>query len=418
MSTLITGARPARVALALSGILALGACASPAVDEPVQSADSKAPQSAQSAPAAKPAHKQELAAVPGYAVGEIPPIPLFRVPNVTALTSSSDAFSIDTSRDLASVPGVIVEPAFCDGEGAVTAGGAVFDGSGGFASSSAQGGASIVNSGDGSGVYFDEESGVSIIVGGDGSGSYNNSRTGLSITVNGDGSGSYNDSAMGLSVTVDADGSGSYNNGRTDVSITVDGNKGGAYNNSRTKVSITNNGDGTGTYLDQQTSLSIINNGDGTAMVNGEVVEAEPLAPVGAVGPFPSVESIPAAESCGTKITLEDSVLFDFGSDEVRADAAKTLDALAEVLTSAQIPSAQINGHTDSISDEAFNLDLSQRRAQAVVDALTAAGVSADLQATGFGESQPVAPNENADGSDNPAGRQANRRVEIFIPAF
>ena len=45
-------------------------------------------------------------------------------------------------------------------------------------------------------------------------------------------------------------------------------------------------------------------------------------------------------------------------------------------------------------------------------------GVSAMLDATGYGESKPVAPNENADGSDNPAGRALNRRVEIFIPAF
>ncbi len=45
-------------------------------------------------------------------------------------------------------------------------------------------------------------------------------------------------------------------------------------------------------------------------------------------------------------------------------------------------------------------------------------GVTATLDSQGFGESKPVAPNTNADGSDNPAGRQANRRVEIFIPAF
>ena len=45
-------------------------------------------------------------------------------------------------------------------------------------------------------------------------------------------------------------------------------------------------------------------------------------------------------------------------------------------------------------------------------------GVTTTMNATGYGESKPVAPNENADGSDNPAGRALNRRVEIFIPAF
>ena len=62
--------------------------------------------------------------------------------------------------------------------------------------------------------------------------------------------------------------------------------------------------------------------------------------------------------------------------------------------------------------------DLSEQRAQAVVEALKANGVSTSLDATGFGETRPVAPNENSDGSDNPAGRQLNRRVEIFIPVF
>ena len=42
-------------------------------------------------------------------------------------------------------------------------------------------------------------------------------------------------------------------------------------------------------------------------------------------------------------------------------------------------------------------------------------GVSSTLDATGYGESKPVAPNENADGSDNPSGRALNRRVEIFL---
>ena len=45
-------------------------------------------------------------------------------------------------------------------------------------------------------------------------------------------------------------------------------------------------------------------------------------------------------------------------------------------------------------------------------------GVSATLDATGYGETKPIAPNENPDGSDNPSGRALNRRVEIFIPAF
>ena len=105
-------------------------------------------------------------------------------------------------------------------------------------------------------------------------------------------------------------------------------------------------------------------------------------------------------------------------SAERREHQRQTLKSLAGVLNNAKVPTAHIYGHTDSISDEAFNLQLSQERADAVSAELKKDGVSAILDATGYGESKPVAPNENADGSDNPAGRALNRRVEIFIPAF
>ena len=150
----------------------------------------------------------------------------------------------------------------------------------------------------------------------------------------------------------------------------------------------------------------------------GATVPAAPLPPVGKVGPFPSVGSLKPVESRGTTITLQDGVLFDFGESAVRADAAGTLAKLAGVLADAGVPAAHVYGHTDSISDEAFNQTLSEQRAKAVVDELKKNGVTAALDSQGFGETKPVAPNTNDDGSDNPAGRQANRRVEIFIPAF
>ena len=123
-------------------------------------------------------------------------------------------------------------------------------------------------------------------------------------------------------------------------------------------------------------------------------------------------------ESCGTVITLEDSILFDFGESDIRSDAAHTLSKLATVLNDAKVPAAHIYGHTDSVSDEAFNQQLSEDRANAVSAELKKDGASATLDATGYGETKPIAPNENPDGSDNPAGRALNRRVEIFIPAF
>ncbi len=197
-------------------------------------------------------------------------------------------------------------------------------------------------------------------------------------------------------ITIEADGSGVYSKGT---------------------VTIINNGDGTGSYSDDK--LTILNNGDGTATVNGkDVKDAPKVEKIGKLGKFPPVANLKPVESCGTVITLEDGVLFDFGKSDIRPEAAQTIKSLATVLSSNKVPTAHIYGHTDSISDEAFNLQLSQERADAVMAELKKDGVSSTLDATGYGESKPVAPNENADGSDNPSGRALNRRVEIFIPAF
>ena len=83
-----------------------------------------------------------------------------------------------------------------------------------------------------------------------------------------------------------------------------------------------------------------------------------------------------------------------------------------------QGPKVQIQGHTDSVSDDASNQTLSEQRAKAVTEALTSNGVTASIESVGYGETRPVAPNENPDGSDNPGGRRLNRRVEVFVPAF
>src|SRR3546814_15836686 len=69
-----------------------------------------------------------------------------------------------------------------------------------------------------------------------------------------------------------------------------------------------------------------------------------------------------------------------------------------------------------SIGTETYNQDLSQRRAQSCVDYLISVGIAKDkLIAKGYGESTPIAPNTNPDGSDNPEGRQKNRRTEFKV---
>ena len=345
-------------------------------------------------------------AVAGYEPGQIPPIPMIALPNLSLLTQSTGAFTPDLTRSITSQPGVTVRPARCDASGSLVSGSTVLGGDGSMSTSS--GATAVTNNGDGSGTYSDGK--VSITNNGDGSGTYSDGK--VSITINGDGSGTYSDDH--LSVTVNGDGSGTYSDSATGEAISLDGKGSGTY--SRGGVSITNNGDGSGTYSDGK--ISITNLGDGSAIVNDATVSAKPVPKAGKVGTFPSIDAAKPVQSCGTVITLEDSVLFDFGSSDLRSEASTTLTNLATVLKDSKAPKVQVQGHTDSVSDDASNQTLSEQRAKAVTEALTSNGVTASIESVGYGETKPVAPNENSDGSDNPAGRRLNRRVEVFVPAF
>ena len=398
-------------AVITAATLALGACGS-SKPKNADATPAPAPEATTEAPTPTPtasATASSVATVPGYRPGEIPPIPLFSLPAIDVFASNADKAVIDSaSSQLGSVEGVTVSPAKCDGSSLIS-GSTVFGGDGSAVSSSA--GSTVVNGGDGSGVIT--EGSTTITYAGDGSGTYTNMTTMLTITVDADGSGTY--TTPSTTFTLDGKGQGTYTDTASGETITNNGDGSGTHT-TRT-VTVINNGDGTGSYTGP--SLTIINNGDGTAQVNGQTIKDAPKVDKAAkLGKFPPAESLKPVESCGTLITLEDGVLFDFGKSDIRADAAQTLGKLATVLTNAKVPAAHVYGHTDSVSDEAFNQQLSEARANAVSGELKKDGVTATMDATGYGESKPVAPNENADGSDNPAGRALNRRVEIFIPAF
>lgn len=119
----------------------------------------------------------------------------------------------------------------------------------------------------------------------------------------------------------------------------------------------------------------------------------------------------------GFRLTLPDSILFDFGSAELRADSAQALTLIAEVLEFYADAEVIVVGHSDSVGSATSNQALSEQRAQSVVDRLTTDhGISSErVSAEGRGADEPVAPNVNDDGSDNPEGRQLNRRVEIVV---
>ena len=116
------------------------------------------------------------------------------------------------------------------------------------------------------------------------------------------------------------------------------------------------------------------------------------------------------------KIDLSSDVLFDFDKADLRPEALESLKSLATIVKH-KATKVEIFGHTDSKGSDAYNQKLSEKRALSVKTwLLTNTNISKDLLHTiGLGETQPVAPNEKEDGSDNPEGRAQNRRVEILV---
>jgi outer membrane protein OmpA-like peptidoglycan-associated protein len=109
------------------------------------------------------------------------------------------------------------------------------------------------------------------------------------------------------------------------------------------------------------------------------------------------------------KIILR-GVNFDFDKADIRADARPVLDEAARTLTRAGTVSVAVAGHTDSVGSDAYNQNLSIRRANAVADYLATRGVSRNrMRIDGYGESRPVASNDTDD------GRAQNRRVELSV---
>lgn len=112
-------------------------------------------------------------------------------------------------------------------------------------------------------------------------------------------------------------------------------------------------------------------------------------------------------------ITLRSDVLFRFAKSTLTPAARATLAALAPRIKSRATGTVQIKGYTDSIGPNTVNIPLSRARAAAVEAALRPRTPGVHYTSAGFGSADPVAPNTNSDGSDNPAGRALNRRVTI-----
>ncbi|MBC6696876.1 OmpA family protein [Hymenobacter puniceus] len=111
----------------------------------------------------------------------------------------------------------------------------------------------------------------------------------------------------------------------------------------------------------------------------------------------------------GVKVVLN-NIFFDFDKATLRKESTGELERLQKLLTETPALRLEISGHTDNVGNAAYNKDLSQRRAKAVVDYLVAKGVTKDrLTFAGYGDTQPVASNTTK------AGRQQNRRTEFKV---
>ncbi|NOG59815.1 MAG: OmpA family protein [Proteobacteria bacterium] len=146
----------------------------------------------------------------------------------------------------------------------------------------------------------------------------------------------------------------------------------------------------------ESNGCAIDNDGDGVP----DYLDKCPETPLGTV-----VDT----DGCGRALVTLRGVHFKFDSAALTSEAKSILDRATSAINSNASQNISIEGHTDSTGSDSYNLDLSQRRAQSVVDYLVSKGVSASrLNAKGYGESNPATSN------DTSASRAQNRRVEIL----
>ncbi|MCX7863167.1 MAG: OmpA family protein [Bacteroidales bacterium] len=110
------------------------------------------------------------------------------------------------------------------------------------------------------------------------------------------------------------------------------------------------------------------------------------------------------------------SIFFDYGKYDLRRESEIELQRLAQLMQKNPGLMVEIVGHTDAMGSDKFNQKLSENRAKAAIDYLVSLGIEPTrFVAKGMGKRQFIAINQNPDGSDNPEGRQLNRRVEIKL---
>ena len=348
--------------------------------------------------------------VPGYALGEIPPITAPEMPDLSVTENPDVKITLDMTKKISSVPGINVTPVKVENSNIVGGDYSMQigqNGDGKFTDKNK----SVQTDGKGAGQYTDEN--VTIQRNEDGSGQYINKVTGVTLQVDAQGEGKYLDEKNKVSFQIGADGTGVYKDEKNNVTVTIN-QKNATYTSG--DVTMENNGDGSGTYNDKAKNLLIENDGKGKAKItfNGKTteVDAKPLEKPEKFPKLKMVPPVPSIEANSLLITLDSGILFDVDKYDVRPEAEEVLKNLAIVLKEADIKAFEIDGHTDSDAGDKHNQILSENRANAVKNFLTSQGITAEITIKGYGKTRPIASN------DTPEGKQKNRRVEIVIPTI
>lgn len=415
-----------------------------------------------------------LSEIPSPVAIKVPRVPPISLPDLSE-TASFDALLLDTLGDLATAPvtGIEVARTRCEAksgqlvfsgneslgifEGKLGFNPAPFDfdinedGSGTYVKQQGvgQGVFSMRSNGDGSGDVLEERNQYtfSVHVRPDRSGEYylKDGRKVTTVEVNSDGSGAFTrddpDSKTRVTVAISSDNTGELfsqgENDKTTVRVTAGG--GEMFEQKGQKVStvlvrpdgswefmetegeserrLIVHADGSGEYSqrgDQYDMAYILPfEADGSSegpMVN--IPEAPPFVVSQQFGPLGQVAAL--APPCAKVIRFDSQVLFEVNSSTLKAEADESLDNAVRVLLGSG-KSIQINGHTDATGSEEYNLELSEARAAAVRDALVERGLDLEIEISGLGESDPIAPNFDSEGNDDEAGQALNRRVEVVI---
>ena len=348
--------------------------------------------------------------VPGYALGEIPPITAPEMPDLSVTENPDAKITLDMTKKISSVPGINVTPVKVENSNIVGGDYSMQigqNGDGKFTDKNK----SVQTDGKGAGQYTDEN--VTIQRNEDGSGQYINKVTGVTLQVDAQGEGKYLDEKNKVSFQIGADGTGVYKDEKNNVTVTIN-EKNATYTSG--DITMENNGNGSGTYNDKAKNLLIENDGKGKAKItfNGKTteVDAKPLEKPEKFPKLKMVPPVPSIEANSLLITLDSGILFDVDKYDVRPEAEEVLKNLAIVLKEADIKAFEIDGHTDSDAGNKHNQILSENRANAVKNFLTSQGITAEITIKGYGKTRPIASN------DTPEGKQKNRRVEIVIPTI